>query len=39
MSTRLRVFEKQDGTRFVMQLTQEEFDVYVAANPNLKVIR
>jgi hypothetical protein len=39
MAKRLRVFEESDGTRFVRQLTQEEFNAYVAANPGLKVIR
>lgn len=39
MVTRLRVFEKSDGTRFVKQLTQEDCDAYIAANPDLKLIR
>lgn len=39
MATRLRVFEAADGTRYVKQFTQEEFDAYVAENPGIKVIR
>jgi hypothetical protein len=39
MARGLRVFETADGVRFVKQFTQEQFDEYVAANPELKVIR
>ena len=39
MATRLRVFEKSDGTRFVKQLTNEDCAAYVAANPDFKLIR
>jgi hypothetical protein len=39
MARRLRVFEAADGTRFVLQFTLEQFNEYVAANPELKVIR
>jgi hypothetical protein len=39
MATKLRVFETADGVRFVRQFTQEQFNEYVAANPELKVVR
>lgn len=37
--TRLRVFEQADGHRFVKQFTEEECEAYLAANPDLTLVR
>lgn len=37
--TRLRVFEQADGHRFVKQMTEDECQAYLAANPELTLIR
>jgi hypothetical protein len=39
MKTRLRVFQKANGGRFVKQFTQEECDAYMAAHPELTLVR
>jgi len=36
---RLRVFEQEDGYRYVKQFTQAECDAYLAENPSVKLIR
>ena len=37
--TRLRVFERPDGYRFVKQMTEEEVKQYLADNPELTLVR
>jgi len=37
--TRLRVFQRANGERFVKQLTQAECVAFVADNPDLTLVR
>ena len=39
MATRLRVFERPDGTRYVIQATQAETDAHASENPTHTLVR
>lgn len=39
MATRLRVFERPDGTRYVIQADEAETEVHAAQNPTHTLIR